>query len=104
MPVIFPSRKVGNYYYTDGGVRFNTPMNPAIRCGASRICVVTLMDPNERKVSDLLAEEAREIYPNLPFIAGKILNALLIDPIHDDLRILHRFNEAHGRDHEACWP
>src|SRR5690606_5849208 len=34
MPFVFQARKVDGHYYCDGGVRFNTPISPAIRAGA----------------------------------------------------------------------
>jgi NTE family protein len=35
IPLLFPTRRIGAHYYCDGGLRFNTPIAPAIR--AARI-------------------------------------------------------------------
>ena len=88
IPLIFPSRRIGTGYYADGGVRFNTPMAPALRLGVDRLVVIPLLsEPEERPV---MAEEA---YPGPIFLAGKVLDALLLDPIGYDLQVLERFNK-----------
>jgi len=43
IPMLFPARRIGHTYYCDGGLRFNTPMSPAIRAGAERLVVISLM-------------------------------------------------------------
>lgn len=53
-PGIFPPVTIGTTTYVDGGVLMNTPLRPAIRCGATTLHVVYL-DPNIRDIpiSDL---------------------------------------------------
>jgi len=88
IPLIFPSRRIGSGYYCDGGVRFNTPMAPALRLGVDRLVVIPLLsEPEDRPA--LAAEE----YPGPLFLAGKVLDALLLDPIGYDLQVLVRFNK-----------
>jgi NTE family protein len=89
IPVVFPARKVEGRWYCDGGIRFNTPVAPAIRAGAERLVVVSLMHPKTQMAPEVDAEEA---YPNPLFLLGKVLNALLLDPITYDLQVLKRFN------------
>ena len=87
IPFLFPARKIGSHYYCDGGVRFNTPMSSAIRAGAEKLVVISLQaapGPDE--------EDELEDYPSTPLLAGKLLNALLLDPFQYDLEILARFN------------
>jgi NTE family protein len=36
IPLLFPAVKIGDSFYTDGGLRQNTPMSPAIRLGADK--------------------------------------------------------------------
>src|SRR5690606_3784277 len=43
LPLVFPPRLVGQRYYADGGLRFNTPLAPVIRAGATRILIVSLL-------------------------------------------------------------
>ncbi len=88
LPLIFPSRRVGGAFYCDGGLRFNTPISPAIRMGATRLVVISAAfdDPNEDRA------DHTEEYPSVAFLLGKLLNALLLDPVTYDLQILERFN------------
>lgn len=94
IPFLFPARRVGEYYYADGGLRFNTPINPAVRAGAHRIVVVGVhqppMAPGERPP---LTDEELEHYPDPFFLAGKVLNALLLDPVVNDLKVLDTLNQ-----------
>ncbi len=92
IPMIFPARRIGREYFCDGGLRFNTPLAPAIRTGADRMVVIPLLrgvkvpPPHEE-------QERQEQYPSVAFLAGKLLVALLLDRIDYDLTTLRRFNE-----------
>ena len=88
MPFVFPARKIDGEYYCDGGVRFNTPISPAIRAGADRLVVISLKHPAE----SFWAGRHLNEYPSVPLLAGRLLNALLIDPFEYDLEVLERFN------------
>ena len=52
---LFPTRRVGEHYYCDGGLRFNTPIAPAIRAGAERLVVVSVR--HARTPREIDAEE-----------------------------------------------
>lgn len=86
MPFLFPARSLDDHYYCDGGVRFNTPISPAIRAGADRLVVISLQYEHEHR------DVPPQGYPSVPFIAGRLLNALLLDPFEYDLDVLERFN------------
>lgn len=88
MPFVFPARRVGEHYYCDGGVRFNTPISPAIRAGASRLVVISLnpLRQNAAPPDPLVG------YPSVPFLMGRLLDALLLDPFEYDLEVVERFN------------
>lgn len=94
IPLLFPARKVESEYYCDGGIRFNTPLAPAIRSGADRLLVVSALHEQEAVADADSAERLRRTaaYPSPLFILGKVLNALLLDPINYDLRVMQRFN------------
>ena len=94
IPALFPSRKVGRRYYCDGGLRFNTPMAPALRVGVERLVVVSLLheDDPERRIATPGPAGTPAQYPGLVFLAGKLLNAMLLDRIAYDLHVLERFN------------
>ena len=90
IPVVFPSRRVNDGWYCDGGIRFNTPIAPAIRAGATRLMVISLMHEGTAGEPKLAPVDERS--PSPLFLIGKVLNALLLDPIAYDLQVLGRFN------------
>ncbi|MEM9188597.1 MAG: patatin-like phospholipase family protein [Myxococcota bacterium] len=90
LPLIFPAHKIGAGYYCDGGLRFNTPLSPAIRAGADRLVVIPLLRGFRP------SETGTELYPNPFFLLGKLLAALLLDPIEYDLKVLERINDIVG--------
>ena len=87
IPMLFPAVKIGDEYFTDGGLRQNTPMSPAIRLGADRLLLVSLRHVKEPKS---LQQERTEAYPKPLFLAGKALNALMLDHTEDDLMRMQR--------------
>jgi NTE family protein len=92
IPLLFPARLVGDEYFCDGGVRFNTPISPAIRAGAERLVVISLLS-QEGTAGDPVPEGSRvNAYGSPVFIIGKVLNALLLDPLRYDLQVLERWN------------
>ncbi len=91
IPMMFPAVKIGEEYFTDGGLRQNTPMSPAIRLGADRLLLVSLkhVKPEPTRV-----EPPRpEAYPRPLFLAGKALNALMLDHTEYDLMRMQRINQ-----------
>jgi len=90
IPMLFPAVKIGEEYFTDGGLRQNTPMSPAIRLGADRLLLISLRHVGpEPKV---IQKERAEAYPKPLFLAGKALNALLLDHTEYDLQRMQRIN------------
>lgn len=91
IPLLFPARQIGDAYYCDGSLRFNTPIAPAIRSGARRLVIVALRYEGRDQY-----ENRRPIpaggYSNPALLLGKLLNALLLDPLAYDLHVLERFN------------
>jgi NTE family protein len=90
IPMLFPAVKIGEEYFTDGGLRQNTPMSPAIRLGADRLLLVSLK--HVKKEPKVVERERVEAYPKPLFLAGKALNALLLDHTEYDLMRMQRIN------------
>ena len=86
VPLLFPARRISGGYYCDGGLRSNTPIAPALRLGVRKLVVIPLLQDEPVQMS------RDEAYPSLVFLAGKLMNALLLDPIDYDLQVLRRFN------------
>jgi len=90
IPMLFPAVKIGEEYYTDGGLRQNTPMSPAIRLGADRMLLISLR--HVATATEASQRERTEAYPKPLFLAGKALNALLLDHTEYDLARMQRIN------------
>ncbi len=84
IPFIFPAVQLAGHWYVDGSLRQNTPLRPALYLGAERILVIAVKRSfsvrAEKALSRLEQQQA-----NLVFLAGKTLNALMLDPIEQDL-------------------
>ncbi len=90
IPLLFPAVCVGNTYFSDGGLRQNTPLSPALRLGADRLLIVSLR--HVAKDPTVIQRERSEAYPKPLFLAGKALNALLLDHTEYDLQRMQRIN------------
>ena len=97
IPLLFPTRRIGKHYYCDGSLRFNTPIAPALRAGANRLVVVTLIHENRDEAAHLSQRVSHgppsAEDPSPLFLMGKLLDALLLDPVDYDLHVLERFNK-----------
>ena len=60
IPLIFPVRQVDGQWYCDGSLRSNTPIAPALRSGADRIMVISLLHDSPQRS----APAAGQSYPN----------------------------------------
>jgi NTE family protein len=92
IPLLFPTIRIGDAFHCDGGLRLNTPLAPAIHLGADRVLVVGLR--YQASFAELSARrrrrEANVMSPT--YLAGKALNALLLDRVETDLERLRQFN------------
>ena len=80
LPILFPPVRVGQELYMDGGLRQNTPVAPALRLGATHALVVS----TARAVRGVGIGQVAEA-PTTAFLLGKIMNALLLDHLENDL-------------------
>lgn len=94
IPVLFAPRRIDGAFYCDGGLRLNTPLSPALRLGAERVLVIGLRHRRPQHVEDHLAKHREVSYLNPAFLAGKILNALLLDRIESDIEQLRLMNDV----------
>jgi NTE family protein len=93
IPMLFPAVRIGNNYYADGGLRLNTPLSPALRLGADRVLVIALrQEPHEAHEAAMMQQRVED-YANPIFLFGKVLNALLLDPVDADLARMRLMNE-----------
>jgi NTE family protein len=97
IPIIFPTVRVGGRLFVDGSVRQNTPISPAIRMGCERVLVIGLRaDPRTllARASRRQAASQQESLSAPLYLFGKLLDALLLDRIENDLANLRRVNAA----------
>ncbi|MCA1828925.1 MAG: patatin-like phospholipase family protein, partial [Myxococcales bacterium] len=96
IPIIFPTVRVAGRMYSDGSLRQNTPIAPALRLGAGRVLVVGLRTRRMRNAprSGRQDEEEQKTYSSPLFLFGKLLDALLLDRVENDLANLRQVNAA----------
>jgi len=85
IPFIFPSVVVDGRHFVDGALRQNTPLAPAIQLGVTRALVIGVKRQRARD-----AEGVFPVAPSPAFLAGKALNALMLDPVEEDIRRVDR--------------
>jgi NTE family protein len=92
LPLLFPSIRIDRAYYCDGGLRLNTPLAPALRLGADRVLVIGLRHRTSPRDEDHQARRREASYTSAVYLAGKTLNALMLDRIEYDLDRMRLFN------------
>ncbi|HYO57708.1 patatin-like phospholipase family protein [Archangium sp.] len=110
IPVVFPAVRLRGELHVDGGLRQNVPLSPALRLGAQRVIVISLRHEalRARKLQGMQGcteHEREQAVATAPFLAGKMLNTLMMDRTDQDLGRLRRLNAileagtvAYGRD------
>jgi NTE family protein len=97
LPIVFPTVRVAGRIFTDGSVRQNTPIAPAIRLGCGRVLVIGLRaNPAVLSARASGRQDAREqeTLSSPLYLFGKVLDALLLDHVENDLANLRRVNSA----------
>ena len=92
IPFLFPAPRIDGAYYCDGGLRLNTPLAPALRLGADRLLIVGLRHMPTPAEEAALAAHREANYSSLAYLAGKVLNALLLDHVDYDVDRLRLVN------------
>jgi NTE family protein len=95
IPAAFPAVEIhegpGAGWYFDGGIRLNAPIKPALSLGAERVIVVGLN--SVAPAHDRIAGPDR---PDLFAGAAHVLDALLADPLVEDMQTLTTINQLEG--------
>src|SRR5581483_1065667 len=92
IPFLFPALRIDGAYYCDGGLRLNTPLAPALRLGADRLLIVGLRHVPTPEEEQALGAHREANYSSLTYLAGKVLNALLLDHVDYDVDRLRVVN------------
>ena len=96
IPIIFPTVRVAGRMYSDGSLRQNTPIAPALRLGAGRVLVVGLRTPRTVPATRAGRQDAHDqkALSSPLYLFGKLLDALLLDRVENDLANLRQVNAA----------
>ena len=97
IPIVFPTVRVAGRIFTDGSVRQSTPIAPAIRLGCGRVLVIGLRaNPAILSARASGRQDVREqqTLSSPLYLFGKVLDALLLDHVENDLANLRRVNSA----------
>lgn len=99
IPLLFPPVQIDNQLYIDGGLRHNTPVAPAIRLGATHVLVVG----TSREQFGVVDSD------HLPAVSGasvmgKVMNALMLDHLDNDLAQIALINDLHDTGELAFGP
>ena len=94
IPVLFPAVRVevparARGWYYDGGTRLNTPIKPALDLGADRLIVIATHSIAPRRGEFWARSDAR---PDFADGALQLLQATLVDPMLEDVRMLGKTN------------
>ncbi len=111
IPILFPPVKIDGAYYSDGGLRQNTPLSPALRLGCNRVLVVGLrydaieaqpaighcepLGQSQAARGEVVGGtdfDADENYPGAFHLLGKVVDVLMLDHLDYDLLRLEGFN------------
>jgi NTE family protein len=88
IPLLFPPVEVGGRWYMDGGVRYNTPLGPALGLGADALFIVSVRAVEEAQLSAPAGE-----FSGFGQIVGKVLDSVFLDRVAFDLDRLTRIND-----------
>jgi NTE family protein len=95
IPVAFPAVSLphpggGSRWYSDGGVRLNAPLKPALALGADRLVVVATHPADA--VHDT-SEAPDHLQPEVDDQLVNVLEAVLVDRMVEDLSTLRKIND-----------
>jgi NTE family protein len=93
IPGLFPASHVGTParargWYFDGGTRLNTPIKPALELGADRVVVIGLNSLERVPGEAIASDDTPDVFEG----AAQLLQALLVDPLEQDVRSLAEEN------------
>lgn len=89
IPILFPPVQIGGEWFTDGGVRQNTPIAPALAFDATHVLSIGLW--HERKIPFVPKHDDS---PSIGCLLGKIFNSFFIDHAHVDVHSMEHINNV----------
>jgi NTE family protein len=92
IPFLFPAVQIDGVCYTDGALRQNTPLNPAMRMGADRVLVVSLSQRPAVASRAARLGCRRNRFPGALFLLGKTVGILLTQSLDYELKRVEMYN------------
>lgn len=89
IPLLFPPIRIGDRWYVDGGVRYNTPLAPALGLGADSLFIISV-----RTSTDSRHDPQTTDFPGIGQVLGKLLDSVFLDRVAFDLDRLSRINDV----------
>jgi NTE family protein len=93
LPLAFPTIRIGDSWFGDGGIRQAAPLSPALHLGAERILAVSTRYEREEEEANT---STLKDYPPPAQIAGNLMNAIFLDVLDREVRRLERLNGLIG--------
>jgi len=87
IPVVFLPERIDGKLYVDGGVRQSAPVVPMLESGMDRILVLSTTAKHAP------VSESDDVAASISLISGKVLDALSLDPVERDTRIMEKINK-----------
>jgi NTE family protein len=91
IPLIFQPRMIDGAPFVDGGLRFNTPLAPALRSDVDRLVVISVRHEQAHAPVPVYYRNGKPRVP-LGFLVGKMIAAIMLDPVEYDMQVLRRVN------------
>ena len=100
IPTFFPAVRIDSParargWYFDGGTRLNTPIKPVLDLGADRLVLLATDSIERTRVPPAKAPDAA---PDFSGGAVELLQATLVDPLCNDVRMLGKINLLAGEE------
>ncbi len=100
IPLLFRPVLIDGSWFSDGSIRLNTPLSPAIRLGADRVLIVGLRHEGAPR-SPPRTDAAQGDVPGTAAQLGRMLNALHLDRTDYDLDRLRKINRLIEQGEQA---
>lgn len=91
IPLLFPPTPIQKKLYSDGSLRMNIPLSPALRLGADKVFVVCMRPQPEREATPDVQREVA--YSSPLYLIARTLDVLFADPLERDLQQLRMMND-----------
>ncbi len=94
IPLVFPPIEINGDYFTDGGLRLNTPISPAIQLGAEKVLAISLASKRSFAVEQMCMLPQEEEASVTGQLLGTIMSGFFLDSVDGDIEQIDRINRV----------